>query len=116
MPSCRALGLLRLSTLLCLSALTPGCVSTPPLVTTLAALDCASLIPNSYRKPVASVGLLRVGATVGDLATALDGQTARLDQANGRTQDVIDIAEACKARQAEVLKALQPKPWWKVWG
>jgi hypothetical protein len=45
----------------------------------------------------------------------LDGQTGQLDQANGRTADVIAIAEACDRRSAEVLAALQPKrPWWRL--
>jgi hypothetical protein len=43
---------------------------------------------------------------------ALDGQTARLEQSNGRTADVIAITEACDARSAEVAEQLKPKKWW----
>jgi hypothetical protein len=79
----------------------------------LSALDCAALIPPSYRRPVAATPLPRTDATAGDLWTALDGQTGRLDQANGRTADLISIAEACQARQAAVVRQLEPKPWWR---
>lgn len=83
----------------------------------LAALNCAAVIPPSYRQPVKPVPLLRVGALVGDVGSALDGQTAKLDQANGRTGDVIAMADSCQAHQQAVLAALKPKrPWWKFWG
>lgn len=97
------------------SSSTAGCVSTRPLVTTLAALRCADLIPPDYRQQVAGTPLLRPGATVADLGAALDGQTAKLDQANGRTADVIRIADACQAQQDKVLQTLAPKPWWRFW-
>lgn len=74
------------------------------------------MIPPSYRQPVAPVPLPSEGATAGDLWSSLDGQTNRLDQANGRAGDLVAIADACQARQAAVVKALAPKPWWKVWG
>lgn len=55
-------------------------------------------------------------ASVGQLGDALDGQTARLDLANGRTADVIAIADACDARTAEVVEKLTPKRrWWWPW-
>lgn len=75
----------------------------------LAALKCGPLIPPSYREPVRSVPVLAVPSTAGDMAASLDGQTARLDQSNGRTADVIALVEACDARTAEVTKALQPR-------
>lgn len=44
---------------------------------------------------------------------ALSDQTAALDLANGRTADVIAIAEACDKRAAEVAEKLEPKrKWW----
>lgn len=84
-------------------------------MTILSALNCASLIPNSYRRPVKPVPLLADGAVVGEALDALDGQTAKLDQANGRTADVIDIADTCNARQAQVLETLKPQAWWRFW-
>jgi hypothetical protein len=82
-------------------------------VTTLSALDCSALIPPSYRRPVAGTPLPPTDATAGDLWTALDGQTGRLDQANSRSADLISIAEACQARQAAVARQLAQKPWWR---
>ncbi len=41
------------------------------------------------------MALLRPEASAGDVVAALDGQTARLDMANGRVADLIAIAEAC---------------------
>lgn len=81
---------------------------------TLAALDCASVIPQSYRSPVAATPLPSATAKAGDLWSALDGQTQRLDTANGRTADVIGMADTCQAHQAAVLKTLTKRPWWSV--
>ncbi len=53
------------------------------------------------------------GPTVGEIAAALDGQTARLTLANGRTSDLIALADACQAQQAQTAKALAPRPWWR---
>ena len=58
----------------------------------------------------------RLDAGKGEIATALDGQTGRLDTANGHTTDVVAIADACHKRQEAVLKALQPQhPAWQFW-
>ncbi|HZR87919.1 MAG TPA: hypothetical protein VFB02_14005 [Bradyrhizobium sp.] len=98
--------------LLCCAPLASGCVSTrltPPI---LAALDCASLIPQSYRSPVPPAPLISTNATAGEALIALDAQTTQLDQANGRTADLIAIADSCGQRQAAILKALDPSPWY----
>lgn len=55
------------------------------------------------------MALSSVGSDVGGLGQALDGQTARLDQANGRTSDVITVVDDCDRRNAELLKSIQPK-------
>lgn len=74
------------------------------------------MIPDSYRKPVRPTPRIEVGATVGLLGSALDGQTSSLDQANGRTADVISMADSCHAHQDAVLKALTPaRHWWRFW-
>lgn len=52
-------------------------------------------------------------ADAGDLATALDGQTTQLDRANGRSSDLIAIADTCQTRQQAVLEALNPPPWYE---
>lgn len=115
MPSPKRPALTRCSILALCSVSMTGCLGTMPIVTTLAALDCASLIPPTYRRPVPPVPLLRVGATVGELGSALDGQTGRLDKANGRTADLVAIADTCQAQQAKVLAELKAKPWWAFW-
>lgn len=81
-------------------------MSTPAL---LAALKCSDNIPESYKTAVPGVSPLQVGAVVGTMGVKLDGQTANLERANGRTADVIAITEACDKRQAEVMKALKHK-------
>lgn len=53
-------------------------------------------------------------ATAGELWSALDGQTQRLDQANGRAGDLTAIADACQAHQQAVLQALAPTPWYQT--
>lgn len=56
-------------------------------------------------------------AKAGGLWAALDAQTDRLDRANGRTSDVIAIADNCQAQQLKTQQQLQPRrPWWKLWG
>lgn len=63
------------------------------------------------------MALLPPDADAGTALNRLDGQTAKLDLANGRTTDVIAITDACDKRSAEVFEALQPKrKWWKPWG
>lgn len=110
-------GLLTASIMILSAALVAGCVTTPRMPVILAALKCGPLVPESYRRPVPPAPLLRPDATAGDALTALDGQTAALDKANGRTSDVIAIVETCDRRSVEVFTALQPRrPWWNVWG
>lgn len=106
-------GLMPLSILSLSAALVSGCATSPPMPVVLTALKCGPLIPPSYRRPVPPVPLIRPDATAGDALTALDGQTAALDQANGRTADVIAIVDTCDKRSAEVFEALRPKPWWR---
>ena len=92
-----------------------GCAAMRPTPTILAALDCASLIPPSYRSPIPPTRLPPADATAGGLWSALDDQTARLDRANGRTADVVAMADACQAHQSKAAADLKPRPWWKVW-
>ncbi len=113
MPTSPRLALMRLLILALSLPPMAGCVATrltPPI---LAALDCASLIPPSYRRPIPSAGLLDPTETAGGLVVRYDRQTANLDQANGRTGDVIALADACQARQAAILTTLNPPPWWR---
>lgn len=98
-----------LSTALALSA----CASAPPIVAQAPA--CSSLIPSSHRSPVPGAELPSLDATAGDWIVFADAQTGQLDKANGHTADVVEIIEACEARDREAVKRLK-RPWWKLVG
>lgn len=82
-----------------------GCAALRPISPTPLAFSCAALIPDSDRKPVTPTALPPADATAGGLWIALDGQTARLDMANGRTADVIAIVDACETQRAKATPA-----------
>lgn len=85
-----------------------------PLV--LAAIECAPLVPQSYREKLQGVGPLPQGATIGTLADRLDEQTSNLDRANGRTSDVIGLIDACDKRNKGIIRELVPeKQWYEIW-
>lgn len=65
------------------------------------------MIPQSYRRPVPPAPLPRPDATVGDALAFGDAQTAALDQANGKTADVIASVDECDKRNAALLKEWQ---------
>ena len=116
MPFNRRLGRLLRSIPLLIPLAVGGCAGTLHTPLILAALDCASVIPNSYRTPVAATAMPGQTADAGDLWGALDDQTSRLDRANGRTSDVISMADSCQVHQAKVLATLTPhRPWWRWW-
>ena len=111
-PQARLLRLIGLSMTLAVA----GCAATPHMPLILAALDCSSVIPPSYRRPVQATPLPPADATAGGLWSALDDQTSRLDRANGRTGDVIAMADSCQAHQSKVMAALSPRrAWWRIW-
>ena len=41
---------------------------------------------------------------MGDWLSFADAQTGKLDQANGRTKDVIELTERCEKRDAAAVK------------
>lgn len=65
--------------------------------------NCSTLLPAEWRQGVAGAELPQ-GDTIGDWIVFGDQQTARLDQANGRTKDAIGIVERCEARDAAAVK------------
>ena len=79
-----------------------ACVSGPPIVTASAA-GCSSLIPDSWLLGIPGAPLPD-GNTVGDWVAFGDAQTAKLDQANSRTKDAIEIQRRCEARDAAAIK------------
>jgi hypothetical protein len=80
-----------------------ACAGGPPIVTASAA-DCAALVPAEWKTGVAGAPLPAERSTVGDWVAFADVQTGRLDQANGRTRDAIEIVERCEAREREAVK------------
>ena len=88
-----------------------ACVGGPPIVTTQSAA-CSSLLPNDWRSGVAGAPLPD-GDTAGDWISFADAQTAKLDQANGRTRDTIFIIERCEERDRKAIERAT-RPWWKL--
>ena len=95
-------GLMRLSIPLSAMLACGACVSGTPIVTASAA-GCSSLIPDSWLAGIPGAPLPE-GNTVGDWIVFGDAQTARLDQANSRTKDAIEIQRRCEARDAAAIK------------
>lgn len=84
--------------------------STRPIVAGPSA--CSSLVAPSLRADVPPVDMPTAAATAGDLWTALDGQTGRLDQANAYKRAVLETVQRCEARDAAAVARIEA-PWWK---
>jgi hypothetical protein len=78
-----------------------ACAGTP--VVTTASASCAALLPTSWRDGVPPPPLPD-GDTVGDWVSFGDQAIGKLDVANGRTRDAIDIVTKCEARDAAAVK------------
>lgn len=63
----------------------------------------------SLRADVAGVEIPPIEASAGEIWTALDGQTGRLDQANDSRRAVLEVIERCEARDRE---ATSPRGLW----
>lgn len=89
------------------------CACATPIETTRAASNCATLVPDDWRKGVEGAALPGPDTDTGGWIAKFDEQTGNLDDANGRTRMSIDIVEKCEARDAALVKALtKPLPWW----
>jgi hypothetical protein len=64
---------------------------------------CSTLIPESWKAGVAGAEL-PADDTVGSWVAFGDAQTARLDQANGRTRDTIEIVSRCEDRDRKAVE------------
>ena len=117
MPSPKLRGPALVSLLLSTTLGVAACAGIPSTHQIPVALDCESLIPPSYRKPVAPTPLPGLDATAGSIWSSLDDQTSRLDQSNGRTADLVAIAHACQVQQAKVTDAVlkRQRPWYAKW-
>jgi hypothetical protein len=65
--------------------------------------SCSTLLPAEWSQGVAGAELPQ-GDAIGDWIVFGDQQTARLDQANGRTHDAIGIVKRCEERDAAAVK------------
>ncbi|MEA1071295.1 hypothetical protein [Sphingomonas sp. LY160] len=65
--------------------------------------SCSTLIPTTWREGVAGADL-PTDDTIGSWIVFGDSQTGKLDQANGRTRDTIEIISACEKRDAEAVR------------
>ena len=65
--------------------------------------SCISVIPTEWRAGVPGVALPS-NDTIGEWIAFGDGQTGKLDQANGRTRDTIEIVERCEKRDSEAVR------------
>ena len=88
------------SGLIGLGASVSSCAGSPLMIN---ALDCSAFIPNSYREPVADVPPPESNL-IGDWLIVADGRSGRLDEANGRTKALIEIAEGCQQEQAKLTR------------
>lgn len=74
--------------------------------------SCATLLPADWKQGVPGVEL-PTGDTVGDWVAFADAQTGKLDMANGRTRDAIEIIERCEARDAAAVKQATRR-WYQI--
>jgi hypothetical protein len=75
---------------------------------------CSSLVPPSLREAVVGVELPSRTASAGDVWSALDGQTGKLDTANANGTASLEIVEACEKRDAATFNHVTRK-WWQLW-
>lgn len=107
MRSFPRLALARLSTLTFIAISSAGCALTPRPPVTPDVIRCAELIPDRYRQPVKGTAI--PGPTVGEISAALDSQTSKLDQANGRTSDVVAIVDVCDRHNTAAIDKIRPR-------
>lgn len=91
-----------------------ACAGGPPIVTTQSA-SCSTLLPPSWKDGVPGAPLPE-GDTVGDWISFADAQTGKLDQANGRTRDAIEIVTRCEARDQAAVKRATRGFWGRLFG
>ncbi len=78
-----------------------GCMGKPTVLST--PNSCVTLIPETWRGGVPGV-VLPANDTIGEWIVFGEGQTGKLEQANGRTRDVIEIVERCEKRDSEAVR------------
>ncbi len=111
MQSSKRLVLISALTLSSIGLLASGCASAPPIVAGQSA-PCSSMVAPSLLADVEPVPLPSEDATAGELWTAFDGQTGRLDVSNLKRRASMETIERCEARDAAAVERITA-PWWK---
>ena len=88
-------------TILAAAVLSLSACATP--VVTAAPNSCASLLPGGWKIGIAGAPLPD-GNTVGDWIVFSEQQTGKLELANGRTKDAIEIIERCEQRDRDAVR------------
>ncbi len=65
--------------------------------------SCSTLLPESWKAGVAAPDLPD-GDTVADWVSFADAAVGKLDVANGRTKDAIEVVQRCEARDAAAVR------------
>lgn len=110
MRSLKHLALVSASILALTTPLVAGCASAPLTVAPPSA--CSSLVSPVLRADVGPVEMPSRQATGGEVWTALDGQTGRLDTANDYKRAALQTIELCEQRDAAAVKRLNA-PFWQ---
>lgn len=71
-------------------------------------------MPASLQADVPPVDLPPAAANAGDLWTALDGQTGRLDVANQYKRASLEIVSGCEKRDAAAIRHVTRR-WFEFW-
>lgn len=90
-----------------------ACAGTP--VVTTASASCSALLPTSWREGVPPPPLPE-DDTVGSWVSFGDQAIGKLDVANGRTRDAIDIVSRCEARDQAAVKRATRGFWGRLFG
>jgi hypothetical protein len=69
------------------------------------------LVPADWKNGVASAPL-PADETAGEWVAFGDAQTGKLDIANSRTRDTLNIVQSCERRDAEAVKVATRGPLW----
>ena len=86
---------------LLLGACLTGC---GPKVVTALPTPCSTLIPSSWSTPVPGADL-PTDQAIGSWVSFAVQQTARLEEANGRTADTLGIVSRCEARDRAAVQS-----------
>lgn len=85
-----------------------SCAGKPPPLTSLV-IPVAQSLREPCPRPAAEF------VTVGDLAAFTVRQEAAISICDARRGAAVATIDAANAMQAQLAKALKPKPWWHVW-